>query len=324
MDGNYSVMSDRGCSHHFTTGVFLTIANIITTILGTFFNVLILVSSSRLHSVSNLFIINLTIADLLVCAAALPLNSVWTVQKTHGICVSQGVLYSRRVILTLSSSASLLILSWVSIERFVVISRPLRHKFYITTRRIRIVLAITWTCSLMYGAVAAFDDNAFITIFSTTALWLVLLSLQHVTYTSLSLFGGKEEVKPNFKEVSTRALEKQVAKTMALVIGVFVLCFAPLTIARQTVSKTSHGTLHDGLLLLALSHSAVNPVIYCLRFRDYRAALKIILYCKSIQIGYSRNSDKTCLDNNQTELCHLLCLRLHYLLNNSHVSNSAQ
>ena len=43
MDGNYSVMSDRGCSYHFTTGVFLTIANIITTILGTFFNVLILI-----------------------------------------------------------------------------------------------------------------------------------------------------------------------------------------------------------------------------------------------------------------------------------------
>ena len=326
MDGNYSVMSDRGCSYHFTTGVFLTIANIITTILGTFFNVLILVSSSRLHSVSNLFIINLTIADLLVCAAALPLNSVWTVQKTHGICVSQGVLYSRRVILTLSSCASLLILSWVSIERFVVISRPLRHKFYITTRRIRVVLAITWTCSLMYGAVAAFDDNAFITIFSTTAT--VTCSVV-VTACYLHIFvvvwrQRRSQTELQRSQYQSQALEKQVAKTMALVIGVFVLCFAPLTIARQTVSKTSHGALHDWLLLLALSHSAVNPVIYFLRFRDYRAALKIIFYCKSIQVGYSRNSDKTCLDNNQTELCHLLCLRLHYLLNNSHVSNSAQ
>ena len=326
MDGNYSFMSDRGCSYHFTTGVFLTIANIITTILGTFFNVLILVSSSRLHSVSNLFIINLTIADLLVCAAALPLNSVWTVQKTHGICVSQGVLYSRRVILTLSSCASLLILSWVSIERFVEISRPLRHKFYITTRRIRIVLAITWTCSLMYGAVAAFDDNAFITIFSTTATVtcsvVVTACYLHIFVVVWSQRRSQTELQRS--QYQSQALEKQVAKTMALVIGVFVLCFAPLTIARQTVSETSHGALHDGLLLLALSHSAVNTVIYFLRFRDYRAALKIILYCKSIQVGYSRNSDKTCLDNNQTELCHLLCLRLHYLLNNSHVSNSAQ
>lgn len=198
--------------------------------------------------------------------------------------------------------------------------------FYITTRRIRIVLAITWTCSLMYGAVAAFDDNAFITIFSTTAT--VTCSVV-VTACYLHIFvvvwrQRRSQTELQRSQYQSQALEKQVAKTMALVIGVFVLCFAPLTIARQTVTKTSHGALHDGLLLLALSHSAVNPVIYFLRFRDYRAALKIILYCKSIQVGNSRNSDKTCLDNNQTELCHLLCLRLHYLLNNSHVSSSAQ
>ena len=178
----------------------------------------------------------------------------------------------------------------------------------------------------MYGAVAAFDDNAFITIFSTTAT--VTCSVV-VTACYLHIFvvvwrQRRSQTELQRSQYQSQALEKQVAKTMALVIGVFVLCFAPLTIARQTVSKTSHGALHDGLLLLALSHSAVNPVIYFLRFRDYRAALKIILYCKSIQVGNSRNSDKTCLDNNQTELCHLLCLRLHYLLNNSHVSSSAQ
>lgn len=176
MDGNYSVMSDRGCSYHFTTGVFLTIANIITTILGTFFNVLILVSSSRLHSVSNLFIINLTIADLLVCAAALPLNSVWTVQKTHGICVSQGVLYSRRVLFFTSQHGAF--------ESFLPL--PGRVRWCMAP-----LLHSTTMLSLRF--------------FQRRQLWLVLLSLQHVTYTSLSLFGGKEEVKPNFKEVSTRA-----------------------------------------------------------------------------------------------------------------------
>lgn len=305
MDGNYSDVSDNRCSYHFTTGVFLTIANIITTLLGTLSNVLIVVSVSRLHSLSHLFILNLSIADLLVCAAALPLNSVWTVQKTQGICVSQGVLYSRRVILSLSSSASLLILSWVSIERFVVISRPLRHKFYITPRRTRIVLVITWTCSLMYGAVAAFDDNSFIAVFSTsvTVTCSVVVAACYLNIFVIVWRQRRIQSELQRSQPQSQAIEKQVAKTMALVISVFVLCFAPLTIARQTITKTFHGALHDGLLWLALSHSAVNPVIYFLRFKDYRTVLMRILHCKNIQEGYSRKSDNACMDNKQSELC---------------------
>ena len=305
MYGNNSEMSARSCSYDFTTGVFLAIANIITTLLGTLSNVLILVSSSRLHSVSNLFIINLSIADLMVCAVALPLNSAWTVRKTQGICVSQWVLYSRRVFVSLSSCASLLILCWVSLERFVVISRPLRYKFYITPLRIRITLAITWACSLTYGVVAAFETSAvFTTIFATSAT--VICSVV-ITVCYLKIFvvvwrQTKIQTELQIHQHQSQAMEKQVAKTMALVIGVFILCFAPLTVARQTITRTSHGALHDGLLLLALSHSAVNPVIYFYRFKDYRAVLKRIFRYKSTLSTSSRNSGKACLDNNQSEL----------------------
>lgn len=305
MDTNYSDMSNRSCSYDFSKGITLTIANLITTVLGTLSNVLILVSSSRLNSVSNLFIVNLSAADLMVSAVALPLNSVWTVRKTQGLCLSQAVLYSRRVIVSLTSCASLLILCWVSIERFLVMSWPLRHKFYITRARIRIVLGISWSLSLIYGVTAAFDASAvFITLFATASTIACNVVITGCYAKIFFIVWRQKKIQPelHISQHQSHAMEKQVAKTMALVVGVFTLCFAPLTVTRQTLSRTTHGALHDGLLLLALSHSAMNPVIYFYRFKDYRAVLKTLLRCKtSPQRKSSTTLVKPCQDQKLSE-----------------------
>lgn len=304
MATNDSDVSNVSCSYDFSTGMSLTIANLITTILGSLSNVLILVSSSKLHSVSNLFIVNLSVADLMVSALALPLNTVWTLRKTQGFCLSKAVVYSRRVVISLTSFASLLILGWVSIERFLVMTWPLRHKFYITRARIRIILGISWTSSLVYGVTAAFDAHAvFTTVFATTATiacYVVIIAC----YVKIFVVVWKQKkIQPELQisQHQSHAMEKQVAKTMALVVGVFTFCFAPLTVIRQTLPRTTHGALHDGLLLLALSHSAMNPVIYFYRFKDYRAVLKRLLHCKDNQRKSSRNSVKPCLDHKLSE-----------------------
>ena len=311
MDTNHSDLSDRSCSYDFSTGISLTIANLITALLGTLSNVLIIVSSSRLRSVSNLFIVNLSIADLMVSAVALPLNFVWTVYKTQGLCLSQGVLYSRRVIVSFTSCASLLILCWVSIERFIVMSWPLRYKFYITRERIRIILGISWTCSVIYGVIAAFDANAVFTMVNTSTIAVCYVVIIACYAKIFFVVWRQKKIQPelHISQHQSQAVEKQVAKTMALVIGVFTLCFAPLTVVRQTLGRTAHGALHDGLLLLELSHSAMNPFLYFYRFKDYRAVLKTLLRCNSNQRKSSRNSVKPCQEHKLSELTE--CIELN-------------
>lgn len=304
MDTNHSDVSNPSCGYDFPTGITLSIANLITTVLGTLSNVLILLSSSRLNSVSNLFIVNLCVADLMVSAVALPLNLVWTMRKTQGVCLSRAVLYSRRVFVSLTSCSSLLILCWVSIERLFVMSWPFRYKFYITRARIRIVLGISWSVSLMYGVTAAFDASAvFTTLFATasTIACNVVIILCYVKIFFIVWRQKKIQPELHISQHQSHAMEKQVAKTMGLVVGVFTLCFAPLTVTRQTLSRTTHGALHDGLLLLALSHSAMNPVIYFYRFKDYRAVLKRLLYCKPSPRRISTTVANPCLDQELTE-----------------------
>lgn len=304
MNTNYSAMSNRSCSYDFSTGVTLTIANLLTTVLGTLSNVLILVTSSRLKSVSNLFIVNLSVADLMVSAVGLPLNFVWTLRKTQGLCLSRAVLYSRRVFVSLTSCASLLILCWVSIERFLVMSWPLRYKFYITRARIRIVLGISWSLSLVYGVTAAFDASAVFTTLFATASTIASNAVIIACYVKIFFIVWRQKkIQPelHISQHQSQAMEKQVAKTMGLVVGVFTICFVPLTVTRQTLSKTTHGALHDGLLLLALSHSAMNPVIYFYRFKDYRAVLKKLLRCKPRPRKISTTLVNPCLDQKLSE-----------------------
>ena len=304
MDTNYSDVSNPSCGYDLSTGITLSIANLITTVLGTLSNVLILLSSSRLNSVSNLFIVNLCVADLMVSAVALPLNFVWTMRKTQGVCLSRAVLYSRRVFVSLTSCSSLLILCWVSVERLFVMSWPFRYKFYITRARIRIVLGISWSLSLMYGVTAAFDaSDVFTTLFATasTIACNVVITVCYVKIFFIVWRQKKIQPELHISQHQSHAMEKQVAKTMGLVVGVFTLCFAPLTITRQTLSRTPHGALHDGLLLLALSHSAMNPVIYFYRFKDYRAVLKRLLCCKSSPRRISTTLVNPCLDQELTE-----------------------
>lgn len=303
MDTNFSDVSNPNCSYDFSTGITLTIANLITTVLGTLSNVLILVSSSRLNSVSNLFIVNLCVADLMVSAVALPLNFVWTMRKTQAVCLSRAVLYSRRVFVSLTSCSSLLILCWVSIERCLVMSWPFRYKFYITQARIRIVLGISWSLSLVYGVAAAFDASAVFTTLFATASTIVCNIVITACYVKIFVIVWRQKkIQPDLhiSQHQSHAMEKQVAKTMGLVVGVFTLCFAPLTVIRQTLSKTTHGALHDVLLLLALSHSAMNPVIYFYRFKDYRTVLKRLLDCKPSPRRIS-TVDNPCLDQELTE-----------------------
>lgn len=305
METNNSDVSNVSCSYDFSTGLSLTVANLITTFLGSLSNVLILVSSSKLHSVSNLFIVNLSIADLMVSAVALPLNTVWTLRKTQGLCLSKAILYSRRVIVSLSSFASLLILVWVSIERFFVISWPIKHKFYITPKRIQIIIGVSWTSSLIYGVTAAFDaHDVFTTVFATSATTVCYVLITACYVKIFVVVWKQKQIQPelHISQHHFHDMERQVAKTMALVVGVFTLCFAPLTVIRQTLPRTNHGVLHDGLLLLALSHSAMNPVIYFYRFKDYRAVLKGLLHCKANQRKLSRNSVQPCLDHRLSEL----------------------
>ena len=284
MDRNASTY----CNFSFSAGVALSLLSVFVSVVGTCGNVLILLIPCfcpHLRNASNFMILNLSVADLVVTSIAFPLNGVWILARVKGNCTSDELLYARRVAITFSSSASLFILALVSVERLCVISWPLRYKTYVTRERLAVATISGWLSSFGFGVLAAYKAfSRLVELFAiiATSLFYVVITLCYVRILIVTV--RQSAVRSELHVHARRShctLERRVAKTMAIVIGVFTLCLVPYTVMRKAISKGHAGVLYDALLMLALSHSAANPLIYFFRSKEYRSALKrICLRCQ--------------------------------------------
>jgi hypothetical protein len=66
-----------------------------------------------------------------------------------------------------------------------------------------------------------------------------------------------------------------MSKTIALIVFVYGLCYAPYTVVRLMLQTNWHE--REWFLVLALSHSAFDPVIYFFRSNEYKKAFGEIL-----------------------------------------------
>lgn len=108
-------------------------------------NVLILTAIYRfssLRTMTNVFVANLAVADLLLSVLAMPftLTSSITVDWVFGtaMCKVHGILNS------LFCEASILTLTFVSLERFIAIIYPLKYHTLITPFWVKIMLCLIW------------------------------------------------------------------------------------------------------------------------------------------------------------------------------------
>ncbi|XP_015598583.1 orexin receptor type 2 isoform X2 [Cephus cinctus] len=118
-------------------------------VVGLVGNALVCLAVYRNHSmrtVTNYFIVNLAVADLLVILICLPPTVVWDVTSTWflGLQLCKAVPYLQ----TVSVSVSILTLTFISIDRWYAICFPLRFKS--TTGRAKTAIIIIWLLALLF------------------------------------------------------------------------------------------------------------------------------------------------------------------------------
>ncbi|XP_035709237.1 orexin receptor type 1 isoform X2 [Folsomia candida] len=126
----------------------LICANFIVFVVGLVGNALVCVAVFRnttMRTVTNLFIVNLALADFMVILFCLPPTVAWDVTETWflGDAMCKVVLYFQ----TVSISVSVLTLTVISVERWYAICFPLRFKA--TTARAKRLVLIIWVISLI-------------------------------------------------------------------------------------------------------------------------------------------------------------------------------
>ncbi|XP_008217710.1 orexin receptor type 2 isoform X2 [Nasonia vitripennis] len=127
----------------------LIVLHCIVFIVGLVGNALVCLAVYRNHTmrtVTNYFIVNLAVADLLVIIICLPPTILWDITETWflGLMPCKIVLYLQ----TVSVSVSVLTLTFISIDRWYAICFPLRFKS--TTSRAKTAIIIIWVMALLF------------------------------------------------------------------------------------------------------------------------------------------------------------------------------
>lgn len=255
------------------------VVNIGVSLFGSLGNVLVILviwRTPNLRTICGILISNLAIADLLTTAFT---NVPFTLGYAEGsTCEDPIALRVALIIMHISVAASLVTLTFLSIDRCFAICSPLRHRTFVTFTKLKLVLLKIWIDSPVlsilkelypYSPYVWYVPVCALLFCLTIILTCGILTIFYVRKMSLRIM----DLQQNREDVRMRHRNKQVAKTTALVIFLFVFSWTPF-IAIRLLKRSV--VLDYWFVTLALSSSAVNPFIYFYRHRNYRQALKII------------------------------------------------
>ncbi|XP_013390414.1 adenosine receptor A1 [Lingula anatina] len=280
----------------------------VVAIFGNSLVIYVVLKNRRLRTVTNYFITNLALADLLVGLIGIPfaiLSDNNLPRDFYGCLLVNSML----VVLTQSSIFSLLA---IALERFAAIKSPFKYQALWTKKLAMILNALTWIFSILIGLVPVFGwnlgqpdkdgcrfteviDMKYMVYFNFFICVLIPLIIMLLIYGYIFNVVRKQnhqiaalEIKDSPADHTHRRAfrrELKAAKSLSVVIGLFALSWLPLHILNTLTLLCSENCKYPYELLLAaiiLSHanSAVNPFIYAYTNSRLHGAIAQVFGCK--------------------------------------------
>ncbi|CAB4069297.1 CCKAR [Lepeophtheirus salmonis] len=287
---------------------------IICIILGVFWNLftlLVMIKGDRKsRNATNLFLISLAVADLLLVTVAAPMELVhyFAPQFGSGGSGCKIAEYSR----VLSAVASILNLLSVTLERFIVIVFPMRSRSLCTMTNSRRVLGAVWGLSLILTLPVLYTKSVYdvyyannVTIvkvtycndyddslgfaFSIYQLRALEVNKNNSVYINQHHddggIGNDNKRSRHFhgnhrKREDVGAQRKQVIKMLICVVVLFFLCWGPRFIMEIIIKSKTQNLFYPSiywirvlLFLLPFVHACVNPIIYIIMSKTFRSSI---------------------------------------------------
>ncbi|XP_051171097.1 RYamide receptor isoform X2 [Leptopilina boulardi] len=264
----------------------------------------VVISSPRMKTVTNYFIVNLAVGDILMDLFCVPTTFISTLVLQYwpfGSKLCPGVNYSQAVSVLVSAYT----LVAISIDRYIAIMWPLRPRMSKTHAKL-LILAV-WLLALIVSfpiaVVSKLDQPAdryiacdrymceemwpspqqryYYSISLLVLQYLVPLLVMMFTYTSIAIMvwgkrpPGEAE---NTRDQRMAKSKRKMVKMMMTVVTVFTICWLPFNVLILAVERNESlprwqgfPFLFTALHWLAMSHSCYNPVIYCWMNARFRA-----------------------------------------------------
>ncbi|XP_041791200.1 trace amine-associated receptor 13c-like [Chelmon rostratus] len=280
------------------------------TLLTVTLNLLVIVSIShfrQLQTPTNLILLSLAVSDLLVGLTAMP-SEVFILQSCHFQGkISCALLYLSSFTLTSASVGNMVL---ISVDRYVAICYPLRYSSMLTPSRVKICVSLCWISSVIYNVIilkdyllqihlsnSCFQECTVIINYISGAVDLLLtflgpVSVIIVLYVRVFVVAVSQArvmrsqisaVKSN--TVTVKKSEMRAARTLGIILLVFILCLCPYYIPSITGQATASGVESSAQVWLFYCNSTFNPLIYAFFYPWFRKSVKLIVSLQMLQPG---------------------------------------
>ena len=274
-------------------------------------NLLVIVSIShfrQLHTPTNALLLSLAVSDLVVGLLVMPIEGLRYLEACWLLGRLMCALTPYVSYCLVSASLGHMVL--ISIDRYVAICDPLHYSSKITLNRVKCFVCLCWVCSFFYNGLILMNHleqpdrfsschgecvvvishiagtaDLLITLVAPCAIMVVLYTRVFVVAVSQVRLTRQQTVIDIITAAPiTKRSEWKAARTLGVVIAVFLMCFCPYyypSLAGEDISTSL--SYYAMLSWIMLTNSCVNPLIYALFYPWFRKAIKIILTLKILQ-----------------------------------------
>lgn len=301
----------------YVTNVVLIVINTLTALSAIAGNSLILLAvwkTPALRTPSNTLLCCLAFSDFLVGLVVQPTNAleiVFEIQRNErAFCVAE--ILTTGSLSWICAGVSFLVITAISVERYLAIKLHLRYEELVTNRRILMVVSSFWlVCiSLIIARFsgASYDALVIIIVVMDAMSMAITVAAYSKIYLQIRLLQSKTKdqrhLNPSRININTF---KRSAVTMLYVLGLFLACFIPFLCALVVKMRRGGGPrlniIYNFTATIVYLNSSLNPFVYCFRLKDIRIAVfkvlgrKYTIDMNGEQVPVSRSHSNQKLNN---------------------------
>ncbi|XP_022094013.1 muscarinic acetylcholine receptor M2-like [Acanthaster planci] len=309
---------DTSSGNEWVYGIEVTLGIVGT--VGNVFVCLIILRAKFLHNMTNYLILNLAVADMtaslcLIFNVFLVETSI--VEPPSGVAVGEIYcrLYGNLHLFWVCVTASVFNLIVVTLERFYAIVYPLHYTRYFTTKRVTLLVALTWLGAFLQEFFALFINSydaasgtcayGFPNLASQIAVGLFVFLSSYFCPLCVMIW-AYYKIMRNLKKSARNLMNQQTEdpaygllrarKKIVQVLFTVVMAFLILWTPNQVVYlfenfhvelvPTTH-IVYSIFRMMAFSNSVVNPIIYAFKYKQFRKGFRVLMCsgCMANNVG---------------------------------------
>ncbi|XP_015214427.2 trace amine-associated receptor 1-like [Lepisosteus oculatus] len=303
----------RPFSIRFTMYMFMVVT-ILITVCGNLLVITSIAHFKQLHTSTNYLILSLAVCDFLLGLFVMPCSTIRSVDGCWYLGDFLCKIHTSTDIML--STSSIFHLSFISIDRYFAVCKPLKYETSITPFTILTMIICSWIlpgvfaygmifldlniigagdsphrnciggCTLIFNKLSgtfASMISFFIPGFVMLGIYLKIYLVARSQARSIKDMTQHFQIAEEHKSGVQRQREKKAAKTLGIVMGVFLICWTPFFVCNTMdpfIDYSVPPLLVDALVWFGYLNSAFNPIVYAFFYSWFRRALRIIVFGK--------------------------------------------